>query len=264
MSGTMAINRDYDEGFRWRFMLVLSVLMHGVLFSALFWVPGHGSGGLKMNDVYEVNLVDASKIDQLKSRASASAVQKSAPADTKKARRISASSRQKNIVTVSKRTAKRINPKPEKNQVSSDQLLDRAISKIEKKVKTENNNDYLNKAIARLDKKVDSSGGASGRGTQAGSMAMNRYKMEAESLIKSNWAYSDALGNYEDEAIVLVKIRKDGTVLETRFIKPSGNNIFDESVLKAIEQANPLPPLPEGYKENYEEIKIKFNLKDLE
>ncbi|MGD9161087.1 MAG: energy transducer TonB [Desulfobacteraceae bacterium] len=260
----MAINRDYDqEGFRWRSMLVLSLLMHGMLFSVLFWVPGHGSGGLKMNEaVYEVNLVDDSKIDQLKGRTSAPAVKKSTPADTRKARRISASSRQKNTVTVSKRTAKRIKSKPEKDQVSSNQLLDRAISRIEKKVKTENDNDYLDKDIARLDKKLDSSGGVSGSGVQAGSLALNIYKMEAESLIKSNWSYSDALGNYE--AIVLVKVRKDGKVLETHFIKRSGNNVFDESVIKAIELANPLPPLPEGYKENYEEIEITFNLKDLE
>ena len=67
------------------------------------------------------------------------------------------------------------------------------------------------------------------------------------------------------EAVVLLRIRKDGTVLETRFIKPSGNKLFDESVLKAIEKSKPLPPLPEGYEKNYEEIEITFkNLKDLE
>jgi colicin import membrane protein len=88
------------------------------------------------------------------------------------------------------------------------------------------------------------------------------YKMTVETQIKSQWSYSDALGNYE--AIVIVNIRNDGTVLETRFIKPSGNKIFDESVLKAIEKAKPLPPLPEGYEKSYEEIKINFNLKDLE
>ena len=92
-------------------------------------------------------------------------------------------------------------------------------------------------------------------------MALNMYRMEVETWIKSNWTYPDV---QEIEATVLVKIRKDGTVLETRFIKPSGNKLFDESVLKAIEKARPLPPLPEGYEENYEEIKINFNLKDLE
>ncbi len=242
-------------------MLVLSLLMHGVLFSALFWVPGSGSGGLKMNEVaYEVNLVDVSKISKTGGGTPPAAQKSSASADNRQARRISPSSSQ-NTVTVAKRTSKRIESKPKKDQVSSSQLLDRAISNIEKKVKTENNADYLDRTIASLDKKVGSSGEVSGNRGSAGSLAINMYKMEVETWIKSNWTYPDV---QEIEAVILVKIRKDGTVLETRFIKPSGNKLFDESVLKAIEKAKPLPPLPEGYKKNYEEIKINFNLKDLE
>jgi colicin import membrane protein len=263
----MVIFSDYNkEGFKWRPMLVLSLLLHVALFSALFWVPGTISGGLKMNEVvYEVNLVDASKSNLSSVDPSAPAPKKTqtraASADNRQARRISDPARQKDAVTVSKRTVKRSTAKPKKEQASSSQLLDRAISKIEKKVKTENNADYLNKTIAALDKKVGSSGPGSGRGGSAGSMALNMYRMEVETWIKSNWTYPDV---QEIEATVLVKIRKDGTVLETRFIKPSGNKLFDESVLKAIEKASPLPPLPEGYEENYEEIKINFNLKDLE
>ena len=263
----MVIYSEYDkEGFKWRPMLVLSLLLHVALFSALFWVPGTISGGLKMNEVvYEVNLVDASRRVQPSRESSVPAAQKTqkraASEDNRQARRISATAGQKDAVTVSKRTVKRSTAKPRKDQVSSSQLLDSAISEIEKKVKTENNADYLNKTIAALDKKVGSSGAVSGRGVSAGSMALNIYKMQVETWIKDKWTYPDV---QEIEATVLVKIRKDGTVLETRFIKPSGNKLFDESVLKAIEKARPLPPLPEGYEGNYEEIKINFNLKDLE
>ena len=31
--------------------------------------------------------------------------------------------------------------------------------------------------------------------------------------------------------------------------KPSGNTFFDQSALRAIAKANPLPPVPEGYGE---------------
>jgi colicin import membrane protein len=250
---------DYDqEGFKWRSMLVLSLLLHVILFSALFWVPGNSSGGLRLNEVvYEVDLVDASKSSLQGSPAPA----KTASEDNRQARRISAPARQKDAVTVAKRTVKRNTSKAKIDQTSSNQLLDKAISKIEKKVKTENNADYLDRAIEELNKKVGSSGEESGRGGSAESMALNMYKMEVETWIKRNWTYPDV---QEIEATVLVKIRKDGTVLETRFIKPSRNKLFDESVLKAIEKAKPLPPQPEGYKGNYEEIKINFNLKDLE
>jgi colicin import membrane protein len=243
-------------------MLVLSLLLHCGLFSLLFWVPGNNSSGLKMNEaVYEVNIADMPKSGKLSDPAPKKASVRKTSVENRQARRISSASRQKNSVTVSKRTSKRIKPKPEKSQVSSDQLLDRAISKIEKKVDEEKNTDYLDKAIADLDRKMGSSGRAPGNGALAGSLALNIYKMEVETQIKSNWTYPDI---QEIEAVVLVKIRRDGTVLGINFIKRSGNKLFDESVLKAIEKSSPLRPLPKEYKENYEEIKIKFNLKDLE
>lgn len=252
----MTINSNQGhEGFSWRPMLVLSLLFHGALFSMLFWVPGNSSGSLRMNEaVYEVYLKDSSLS---KDRVSPSSTQKSVAAPEKReAKRISSSS-QKNTVTVAKKTSERIKSKPEKTQASSNQLLDKAISSIEKKVNTEKNTDYLDKTIADLDRKM----GSSGSGAPAGSLAINMYKMEVETLIKDNWTYP---GEQDIEAVVLVKIRKDGTILGTSFIKPSGDKIFDESVLTAIEKTKSLPPLPEGYEKNYEEIKINFNLRDLE
>ena len=269
MSKTMTINGNSDqEGIKWHAMLVLSLLLHGVLFSMLFWVPGNNSRGLKMNEVaYEVNIVDASTLNKLKQNDSNPSVKQSkkstAVTDRSQAKRISSARNKKNTVTLAKRTVKKRKSKPKKNEVSSDRLLSNAISKIEKKVKSDNDTDYLDKTIAALGKKVGASeGGKTGGVVSEDSLAMNMYKMKVETWIKSQWSYSDALGNHE--AIVVVKISKDGTVLAINLIKPSGNGIFDESVLKAIEQAKPLPPLPEEYRESYEEIEINFNLKDLE
>jgi colicin import membrane protein len=52
--------------------------------------------------------------------------------------------------------------------------------------------------------------------------------------------------------------------MKTRFDKRSTDVLFDESVSKAIERSNPLPPFPEGYRKTNEELEINFNLKDLE
>jgi len=49
-----------------------------------------------------------------------------------------------------------------------------------------------------------------------------------------------------------------------RFKERSGDTIFDQSVLKAVEKSDPLPPFPEGYIKSYDDIEITFNLKDLE
>ena len=272
MSGVMAINRDFtQEGPRWSPMLVLSIFLHGALFSALFFVPGNSRSGLKINEeVYEVTLVESPKASPSMDTASASSPQNASThttsSDNKQAKRIYTPSRQDNKVKIAKKTVKKSPVKPKRTEPTSDQLLEKAISRIEKKVKAEKSTDHLAKAIAAIDKKVSSSKeGAPGGGSQAGNLAIKFYQMELDRLIKSQWSYPGAIDNRrKPEAVVLVKVRRDGTVLDTGFIKKSGNNIFDESVLKAIEKAKPLPPLPEGYEKDYEEIEIVFILKDLE
>lgn len=91
------------------------------------------------------------------------------------------------------------------------------------------------------------------------------YQMEVETRIKGNWSYPVALQDSRNlEAIVIVEVKENGTILKSRFIQRSSNAMFDESVLKAIERSDPLPPFPEGYGRSYDEIEIRFNLNDLE
>jgi len=59
-------------------------------------------------------------------------------------------------------------------------------------------------------------------------------------------------------------VLRDGTISQFTFKKRSGDAIFDESVAKAIERSNPLPPFPEGFLKSSEEIEINFNLRELE
>ena len=89
--------------------------------------------------------------------------------------------------------------------------------------------------------------------------------MEVETQIKENWSYPVAAQDQKKlQAIVVIKVKQDGTILESWFKEKSSDMIFDQSVLKAIEKSNPLPQFPEGYRKNYDEIEINFNLKDLE
>jgi colicin import membrane protein len=62
---------------------------------------------------------------------------------------------------------------------------------------------------------------------------------------------------------VILTVRKDGKILEHSFKKRSHNPLFDDSVLKAIQKSDPLPPFPPGYKKRNEEVEINFSLKDL-
>ena len=89
--------------------------------------------------------------------------------------------------------------------------------------------------------------------------------MEEEIWIKSNWSYPLAdRGQKKLEAIVLLTVKKDGTIIKSSFKKRSSDTVFDQSVEKAIKKSEPLPPFPEGYQKSDEELEINFNLKDLE
>jgi colicin import membrane protein len=59
-------------------------------------------------------------------------------------------------------------------------------------------------------------------------------------------------------------VKRDGSILKTEIKKRSSDDMFDQSVIKAIERSDPLPPFPEGYRKSYDEIEINFNLKELE
>ena len=62
----------------------------------------------------------------------------------------------------------------------------------------------------------------------------------------------------------MVRVKNNGAILESWFRKRSSNVIFDQSVLKALERSDPLPPFPEHYRKTYDEIEINFNLRELE
>jgi len=70
--------------------------------------------------------------------------------------------------------------------------------------------------------------------------------------IWQQWIYPDTRRK-DIEAIVSVRILKDGTALVQRVEKSSGNALFDRSALKALAKASPLAPPP------YEmEIGVRF------
>ena len=142
------------------------------------------------------------------------------------------------------------------------------MSKIEKKVKAEKN-DHLTQAISKIQTRAEGTAEkGSVRGNAEIGITIRMYQMAVEEQIKNNWSYPVALISPKKlrdlEAIVLVKVKEDGTIMKSWFKDRSSNSIFDGSVLKAIERSDPLPPFPEGYRKSYDEIEIRFNLSELE
>ncbi len=70
--------------------------------------------------------------------------------------------------------------------------------------------------------------------------------------IRQQWAFPE-IGRKDMEAIVSVRILKDGTAIVQKIEKSSGNALFDRSAVKALAKASPLSPPP------YEmEIGVRF------
>ena len=261
---------------KWSSMVVLSVIFHVAIFSVVLFVPEAMPTRRFEGVVYSVNLVEMPAGVDLKlkgTRSKTRAVKKGAKVVKKRspATRIrTEKKKKKKPVVIAKRTVKAKTPTIKKPKVSSSELIDRAVSKIEKKVKTEekthDEKTHVDRAISKLESEVStpqSPGPAEGR--PVGGIPIQFYQMEVEERIKSNWSYPVALRSGKDlEAVVVVMVKRDGSILKSEMKRGSSDAIFDESVLRAVKRSDPLPPFPEGYRKSYEEFVINFNLKDLE
>jgi colicin import membrane protein len=273
-------NRETKQGsnslmeIKWSPMVVLSVVLHLAIFSIVLFVPEAMPTRRFEGVVYSVNLVEMPPKVNVKRKGNRSPTVKKGKRVAKKssqAKRITVQEKKKKPVVIAKRTVETKTPTIKKPKVSSSELIDRAVSKIEKKVKTEEKvktekENHVEEAISRLKSEVGTPAGPGPQvGSPVGAIPIQMYQMEVEGRIKGNWSYPVALQSEEDlEAIVVVTVKRDGSILKTEMKKRSSDTVFDESVLRAVKRSDPLPPFPEGYKESYDEIEIKFNLKDLQ
>ena len=88
---------------------------------------------------------------------------------------------------------------------------------------------------------------------------MKQYLSAVYQKIHDHWVLPD-LQNWDNslEAVLLIKISRDGVVTETFFERKSDNIYFNQFVLKAVKDAAPLPPFPDQLKENIFEIGLRF------
>ncbi len=258
---------------KWSRMVALSLGFHLAAMALVVFLASNGPSIRTFRGIsYEVNIVEmpGGGVQKTPGPPAVEAKTETAAPKESKAKRIEEPKRdEKPPLVVAKKTVEKTTPPVEK-KVSPTDLINKAISKIQQKAKSENV-DHLNSAISRLQSKARNSperpgtGGGSeggGQGVSGGPMAL--YQMEVEALIKSNWSYPVAMDKQKLEAVVVLMVRQDGTIMKTRLEKRSASTLFDESVLKAVERSNPLPPFPDSYRKSYDEIEITFNLKDLE
>ena len=141
---------------------------------------------------------------------------------------------------------------------------------------------HLEKAMAAIRKKVQASGQAAaptapaapaaGAKSAPASSAQGGAEMDARmasyyaavwAKIKGQWSLpKDILSKDSLEAVIQARILRSGAVGDVSFEKRSGNRFFDDSAMKAVRKASPLPPLPEWIRDSSIEIGIRFHSSD--
>jgi colicin import membrane protein len=98
--------------------------------------------------------------------------------------------------------------------------------------------------------------------TMAGSsnnLLESQYQAAIVSRLQQFWSLPEYLQKDNKlTAIVAITIKADGTIANVIFENKSGERIFDQFVNKAIEDANPLPPIPPALKKQRYEIGFRF------
>lgn len=99
-------------------------------------------------------------------------------------------------------------------------------------------------------------------GTARATPEQLRYFRELDERVRENWTFAGGGGQASARLKVQIRItiERDGTVSGVRMEQTSGNSYFDDSVLRAIKKASPLPVPPEGLRggEGYYEVGFRF------
>jgi len=99
-------------------------------------------------------------------------------------------------------------------------------------------------------------------GTGIGSsntLISSQYHAAIINRLSQFWALPEYLQkNQTLEAVVVITINLNGQILDHFFEERSGDRVFDQFVSKAIEDANPLPPIPPAMKKQRYEVGLRF------
>jgi TonB family protein len=104
---------------------------------------------------------------------------------------------------------------------------------------------------------IGAGGEGPGGGGQVVGLEFLAYRQQVINTIKSQW--TNVINRPGLVARVRFGIARDGTVSDVRLEQSSGNPAYDSSAVRAVEHANPLPPPPARYVEQFREFVIEFH-----
>jgi colicin import membrane protein len=285
------------------FSYVISICIHLVFIAALILLPDSAPRTEFLSGVVNVSLVSMpGKQPEAGTATQTVAKPKKEIKKPTKAKISSITPPPQKPVIVPPKPKKAISPAPKPNKktpvkkktsmkkktLNRTKMIEGAIKNVEEKV-DDSQSASVKEALNRLKKQVEQteaaralssqaggSGGSAGRasgfgsGSGAGSAprtleVIRIYQAEIQYQIQKNWAFPPQLAgnNFELEAMLGIKILRNGEIEKVWYDKKSGNHNLDESAYKAIMKSNPLPPLPEAYSGSSYTVGLRFGPKGL-
>lgn len=84
------------------------------------------------------------------------------------------------------------------------------------------------------------------------------YVNRLEQHIKGGWRWIKG-GESRLQAVIAIRLAPSGVVQEASIARGSGSSQFDDSALRAVYKASPVPPPPESLYEQFRETRITFD-----
>jgi colicin import membrane protein len=271
-------------------MILVSLILHLVTISALFLLPNLASTRTYYSPVYSVRLVNVqpslpaagkvdSKAEPLPSSAPPSPAEKGKAKEKEKPVSLAARQKEEPEKRISEAIDRIRQRKEEKridaaiDQMRQEQEEKRIDSAIER-IRGEKEAAQVKSAIERIRKRVTigSAGavetGDPGTGGSSSGFMSIKHKMYYNLIwqrIRSVWVLPEEVlrGKKDLETIIAIRIARDGQIIDIQFEKKSGNLYLDESALRAIKKANPLPPLPPSFEGDIFDVGVRFTPSDV-
>lgn len=259
-------------------MFFVSFTLHAIAVSAMFFLPNLASSRIYYSPVTSVRLVSAPPMIDIGRETAAPKVTPEAPPIPPPPAPPKPAAKEKpiSLAPIVK----------EKEKEDADKKIDTAIDRIRSKqetkqvdsaidrIRSEKESREVSAAIESIRKRVTigttgaiETGNSAASGSSSGVLSI-KHKMYYNLIwqrIRSVWVLpEEALhGQKNLETIIAIRIGRDGQIENLQFEKKSGNAQLDESALRAIKKANPLPPLPPGIEEDRFDLGIRFKPSDL-
>lgn len=80
-------------------------------------------------------------------------------------------------------------------------------------------------------------------------------------LIRERWTWVGKKGDLE--VTVRFGIQENGEIIGLRILRASRDPSYDDSVIRAVKKASPLPSPPENYRKDFMDVELTFRPKDL-